>query len=48
MTFGKNDAAICLSITEQATVRNKNPVLKPGGYFASMMAQEKKEDLKLQ
>ena len=48
MTLGKNGAAICLLITDQATLRDKNPVLKPAGYFASMITRGKKGDLNLQ
>lgn len=48
MVLGRNGAALCLLITDQASQRDKNPVLKTGGYFAAMIARAKKGELNLQ
>ena len=47
ITLGREGAAICLLIADQATLREKNPVLKPAGYFASMIVRGKKGELNL-
>ena len=40
-------AAVCLILTDRATQRDENPVLKPGAYFNAMVNRAKAGQLKL-
>ena len=46
-TLGRAGAAICVLITDQATLRENNPVQNAGGYFRGMVAKGQKGELQL-
>ncbi|MEO7798088.1 MAG: plasmid replication protein RepC [Opitutaceae bacterium] len=46
-TLGRNGAAVCLLLTDRATQRDDEPVLKPGAYFRAMINRAKDGDLRL-
>ncbi|MEW4566156.1 plasmid replication protein RepC [Bremerella sp. JC770] len=45
--LGRNGAAICLLLTDQATMREDTPVLKPAGYFRAMVKRAESGELRL-
>ena len=45
--LGRNGAAICLLLTDQAVTRNQNPVTKPAAYFNAMIARARVGELRL-
>ena len=45
--LGRTGAAICLLLTDQATIREENRVLKPGAYFNAMINRARAGDLHL-
>ncbi|WP_158261033.1 MULTISPECIES: plasmid replication protein RepC [Pirellulaceae] len=45
--LGRNGAAICLLLTDRATMREDVPVLKPAGYFRAMVKRAKDAELRL-
>lgn len=47
-TLGRNGAAVCLLLTDRATQREPDPVLKPGAYFRAMIHRAKTGELRLQ
>ncbi len=47
VTLGRTGAAICLLLTDQATLREDDPVLKPAGYFNAMINRAKTGELHL-
>jgi heat shock protein HspQ len=47
VTLGRTGAAICVLLTDQATQRDEDPVLKPAGYFNAMINRAKVGDLHL-
>ena len=46
-TLGRNGAAVCLLLTDQATLREVDPVRKPGAYFRAMIQRAQAGDLRL-
>jgi len=47
VALGRSGAAICLLLTDQATLREENAVLKPAAYFNAMINRSKSGELKL-
>ena len=45
--LGRNGAAICLLITDQATDRDENPVKCPAAYFRGMVKRAERGELRL-
>ncbi|MCP4330997.1 MAG: hypothetical protein GY791_21645, partial [Alphaproteobacteria bacterium] len=45
--LGRTGATICLLLTDQATLRDENPVTKPGAYFYAMLNKAKAGELRL-
>lgn len=45
--LGRNGAAVCLLLTDRATQRPEDPVLKPGAYFRAMTQRAKTGQLHL-
>ena len=45
--LGRNGAAVCLILTDRATQRPDNRVIKPAGYFRAMVNRAKTGELKL-
>lgn len=48
LTLGRVGAAVCVILTDQATLREENRVMKPGAYFNAMISRAKAGELKLQ
>lgn len=48
LTLGREGAALCLLITDQAMQRSVNPVQKPGAYFNAMINRARTGELNLQ
>ena len=48
LVLGRNGAAVCLLLTDRAMFREKDPVLKPAAYFASLIRRAGKKELNLQ
>jgi len=48
LTLGRVGAAVCVILTDQATQREENRVMKPGAYFNAMISRAKAGELKLQ
>lgn len=47
LTLGRIGAAVCVILTDQATLRDENRVTKPGAYFNAMINRAKVGELKL-
>ncbi len=45
--LGRNGAALCVLITDQASLRRDNPVQKPTAYFRAMIQRAKRGELQL-
>lgn len=45
--LGRNGAALCVLITDQANLRRDNPVQQPAAYFRAMIQRAKRGELKL-
>ena len=45
--LGRNGAAICVLLTDQAMQRPNDPVRKPAAYFCGMVDRGKKGELRL-
>ena len=48
LTLGRVGAAVCVILTDQATLREENRVMKPGAYFNAMISRARAGELKLQ
>jgi replication initiation protein RepC len=46
-TLGRNGATVCLLLTDRATQREAEPVLKPGAYFRAMIHRANTGELRL-
>ncbi len=45
--LGRSGAAVCVLLTDQAALREENPVLKPAAYFNSMVSRARAGELRL-
>ena len=48
LTLGRVGATVCVILTDQATQREENRVMKPGAYFNAMISRARVGELKLQ
>lgn len=46
-TLGRIGAAVCVILTDQGTLRDNDPVTKPGAYFNAMINRAKSGELHL-